>query len=560
MTFTVPGYRVDQLLGRGSRGEVWAATEVASGRAVALKRLAIGDAAQLEAARTEAALLSALDHPSMIGLYDLLLDGPVAVLVLERADGGTLDDLLRRRGRLSVAEVGAIIAAVGAAIAHAHDAGIVHGDLSPANILFDSAGNAKLADLGVARLVGQQGPAQGTAAYLDPVLARGGVAASPASDVFSLAAVALRALTGLGPWQLFHGERAELVLARAAAGVIPALDRRLADCPSPMGAALVRALDAQPVLRGSAADLALGMGSGAPPGPVGLGAGRLDARDGPARRGRHAAPVPLAELPPHDGWQLGAGPDAQPATGRPDFARPGWVEEGVDWAVVGTNIVRPKIRDLLAEPEPGGPGRSRRRSRRRTILLAAGLAVVLAAVALVLTLTGRIPSAAGPPVPGPPVPRPPVPRPSVPRPAAMRAGPRTAVPPGRSAAREQADLADVLRGIDAIRAEAFELRQPVLLSQVYSSAALLATDRAQLETFVPAGCSLPGLLTRYTDLRILHQRADLLRVQVTAFRPPTTLRCGATVTAVAAAGPQRLSITLTRPRASWQIDSQSRVA
>src|SRR6185312_14703382 len=103
------------------------------------------------AGRAEAALLAALDHPNLIALRACLPLDTGLVLVLELAEAGTLAALLARRRRLTPPEVVAAISPIAAALAHAHDAGLLHGDVSAANILFSRAGRPKLADLGVAR-------------------------------------------------------------------------------------------------------------------------------------------------------------------------------------------------------------------------------------------------------------------------------------------------------------------------------------------------------------------------------------------------------------------------
>ena len=266
MAFTVPGYQVDQLLGFGSHAEVWSGRAVATGEPVALKRIVLpGDAGPdrvadlVRAARAEAALLAALDHPSLIRFYGYVQTPAAAVLVMELAEGGSLAQLLRRRDRLTPTEVAAALSPVAAALAYAHAEGVLHGDVSAANVLFAATGHAKLSDLGVARLlVGHPGAdrALGTPAYLDPVLAAGGTAGSH-SDIFSLAAVALHCLTGAGPWQRSEGSDLPALLARAATGVIDGLDARLAGCPPAMSEVLRRALDRDPRRRGTAAELAL---------------------------------------------------------------------------------------------------------------------------------------------------------------------------------------------------------------------------------------------------------------------------------------------------------------
>ena len=99
------GYRVEDLLGAGSSGEVWRGRVVATGAPVALKRCWLSDPTQRAAALSEAAMLSALDHPHLMKLHELRHVGDDAiVLVLDLASGGSLAALLARRGRLTLGE------------------------------------------------------------------------------------------------------------------------------------------------------------------------------------------------------------------------------------------------------------------------------------------------------------------------------------------------------------------------------------------------------------------------------------------------------------------------
>ena len=153
----LPGFVVGELLGSGNSSEVWAARIAATGERVALKRVALTEPDALRAARTEAALLTALDHPHLVRLHALIPTPEAAVLVLDLADGGSLADMLARRSRLAVGEVVTALAPIGAALAYAHQRGVLHGDVTPGNVLFTSIGLPMLGDLGVARIVGDFG-------------------------------------------------------------------------------------------------------------------------------------------------------------------------------------------------------------------------------------------------------------------------------------------------------------------------------------------------------------------------------------------------------------------
>ena len=175
---------------------------------VAVKVLVAGDP---ERQAREAALLGALDHPHLVRLLEVVHQprrggAPRVALVLDLLAGGSLAALLARRGRLRPGEVVTAIAPVAAALAHAHAHGVVHGDLSPGNIVFTAEGRPVLTDLGVARVLGETSAGEVTPAYVDPTVARGG-APGPASDVFGVAAAAFHALTGDRPVERRHPRR-----------------------------------------------------------------------------------------------------------------------------------------------------------------------------------------------------------------------------------------------------------------------------------------------------------------------------------------------------------------
>jgi len=119
----VPGFVVEGLLGRGASGDVWRARVARTGEPVALKRLALTDPAQADVARAEASVLSALNHPHLIRLHELVRTSDAVVLVLDLADAGSLADLLRRRMKLTPGEVVTALAPIGAALAYLHGEG-----------------------------------------------------------------------------------------------------------------------------------------------------------------------------------------------------------------------------------------------------------------------------------------------------------------------------------------------------------------------------------------------------------------------------------------------------
>jgi hypothetical protein len=569
MTFTVPGYRVDRLLGAGSQGEVWLGEQLASGERVALKRIPAESPAAAAAARAEAALLAALDHPSLIALRAFVPMDSAMVLVLELAEAGTLAGLLRRRGRLTPPEVVATISPVAAALAHAHATGVLHGDVSAANILFNAAGYPKLADLGLARMLAAAAdPPLGTPAYLDPTIAAGGPAGL-ASDVFSLAAVA----------------------------------------PG-MAEVLVRALAVEPQRRGSAAELALDLRAALPPAPVtlaggrivepvgrhsaerfagsagavrlmatGTGGGRVSPGD-PSATGLSFVPVDLTRIapvrPPADiAAALRTGGLAGAELGDP--VRPGWRSR----AVRARPIMRfraPILRFRLPTMRFRVPAI---RLGRPTRVIAMLLVSALIGAALVLGWPElhRRPAAAETGLAGAELVAhgpfgtgssgtaglsPPDDAFST----AGRSGTAGARPPAAgptvgapAAALTTERLAAVLGALDSVRERAFAERRPELLTQVYASPALLAADTAQLTSTVPAGCGLVGVRTDYRSPELAapvgSAPAGSVAVTVTATLSPATLSCaGLMRSRTRPAGPTTLRLLLVDSGGGWRIASQ----
>jgi len=264
----VPGYTLEARLGRGGSGEVWRAAPRRGGPPVAVKVLVAGDP---ERQAREAALLGALDHPHLVRLLEVVHQpqrggAPRVALVLELLAGGSLAALLARRGRLRPGEVVTTIAPVAAALAHAHGNGVVHGDLSPGNIVFTGEGRPVLTDLGVARVLGETAAGEVTPAYVDPTVARGG-APGPASDVFGVAAAAFHALTGIAPW---NAATPGDTLRVAADGLLPDLAELAPGAPAELIAVINRGLSADPHDRGSAAAFALDLRHACRPEPVRL--------------------------------------------------------------------------------------------------------------------------------------------------------------------------------------------------------------------------------------------------------------------------------------------------
>jgi eukaryotic-like serine/threonine-protein kinase len=210
-------YRLEEILGRGGMAEVWRATDPVLHRAVAVKVLR--DTAEDETDRlrftAEARTLARLSHPGLVMLLDAGINEERPFLVLELVEGQTLDQECAGQPAdpARVAEIGREL---GGALAYAHGAGVIHRDVKPGNVLLGDDGRIKLADFGIARLIGETvrhtrtGQAIGTAAYLSPEQVRG-EDVTEATDVYSLGLLLLEALTGE---RAYPGTPTESALAR----------------------------------------------------------------------------------------------------------------------------------------------------------------------------------------------------------------------------------------------------------------------------------------------------------------------------------------------------------
>ncbi len=202
-------YTADREIGRGGMGAVWLGTDSVLGRQVALKRIGVAPGAgspDLERAEREARLAARLNHPHVVAVFDLVEDEGQHWLVMEYVEGVNLAELVRRDGALSPDEAAPLLRQAADALAAAHEAGIVHRDVKPSNILVTADGQVKLSDFGIARAeadasLTQTGLVTGSPAYLAPEIASGSTATA-AADVWSLGATAYHALAGKPPYEV----------------------------------------------------------------------------------------------------------------------------------------------------------------------------------------------------------------------------------------------------------------------------------------------------------------------------------------------------------------------
>jgi hypothetical protein len=206
-----------EQLGGGGMGSVYRAVDQALGRFVAIKvmKQALGLDAELVASfLREARAAAALNHPNIVQIYSCGQEKGQPYIVMELVDGGRLDQLMadgKPVDEIRALQVGLNVAE---GLRAANEVGLVHGDIKPANILFDKAGTAKVVDFGLAQFVNRQqemAGVWGTPYYISPERARGGKA-DHRSDIYSLGATLYHALAAKPP---FDGKTAaDVVVAR----------------------------------------------------------------------------------------------------------------------------------------------------------------------------------------------------------------------------------------------------------------------------------------------------------------------------------------------------------
>ncbi|ONM50188.1 serine/threonine-protein kinase [Nocardia donostiensis] len=222
-------YRLTDPIGTGAMGVVWRASDIRLRRTVAVKQVLVGPGLTREAAEEakrramrEGRIAARLHHPHAITVFDVADEDGQPWLVMEYMDAPSLASRLSVRRTLPPQEVARIGAQAASALAAAHDAGIVHRDVKPANLLVADDGTVKITDFGISRAVGDvtvtaTGFLAGTPAYLSPEVARG-EDPEPASDVFALGSTLYTAVTGSPPFG--EGDNPLAVLHAVARGEV----------------------------------------------------------------------------------------------------------------------------------------------------------------------------------------------------------------------------------------------------------------------------------------------------------------------------------------------------
>lgn len=249
-------YQVLGLIGRGGMGMVFRGWDPKLQRNVALKAVRVkeGKSAEekedlVEALRNEAVTIAKFSHPNIVAVYDVESAGDAAFIAMEIVEGMSLDKYLARRKRVDWMEATVFGFAIARALAAAHEAGFLHHDIKPPNVLLGRDGSIKVTDFGIAQPL-SAGPAKsdvvfGTPGYLAPEGCRG-ARMGPEGDLFALGVVLWEILVGVNPFRKGH------VLATMRATVdelVPAPRSRVAAIDLELSNLVAELIEKDPELR-----------------------------------------------------------------------------------------------------------------------------------------------------------------------------------------------------------------------------------------------------------------------------------------------------------------------
>ncbi len=258
----IAGYEVLEWIGRGGMGSVYRAHQVTMDRDVALKLLTPALASNARFIRRfirEARAAGRLNHGNLVRVYDVGESEGRYFISMEYVEGRTVKQILRRVGRMGVADSLKIIEQVSAALDCAHSFKIIHRDIKPDNIMIDTRGSAKLCDLGLAKELEagplqdtdtQDGQTMGTPHYMSPEQARAAGTVDARSDLYSLGATLYHMITGKVP---FDGDTPIEVLMKVNSLPVPRPDRIDPLLPPPLNRLILRLLAKNPAERPSSA-------------------------------------------------------------------------------------------------------------------------------------------------------------------------------------------------------------------------------------------------------------------------------------------------------------------
>ncbi len=245
-------YRIDGLIGRGTFAHVYRASQLATGRPMAIKVLRRHLAANPQVVQRfldEARLAARCEHPHVVRILDLAHDPSATYLVMEWIEGLTLGEVITASGQLPIPQALRIAAAVAGALVAIHAADVVHRDVKPANILLGNDGAIRLVDFGLACTVrgmpaqAGEGRVVGTPHYMAPEQAFRPGLVDDRSDLYALGATLWHAITGTPP---FPGLDTIQVLAEHRSQKLPDLEALAPDLPAGVISLLTRLLAKDP--------------------------------------------------------------------------------------------------------------------------------------------------------------------------------------------------------------------------------------------------------------------------------------------------------------------------
>jgi serine/threonine-protein kinase len=341
-------YRVDARVARGGMATVYTGFDTRLDRVVAIKvmhQALAEDDAFVARFHREAKSAARLSHPNVVAIFDQGSDAGRVFLVMEHVDGGTLRERLREEGRLSPAAALATIEPVLQALAAAHDAGLVHRDVKPENILISSDGRVKVADFGLARAVEATsmtttGLLIGTVSYLAPEQVSTG-RADERSDLYAAGIVLFELLTGAPP---YDGDTPLSIAYRHVNDSVPLPSSLLRGVPREVDDVVAAATQRDPAHRAqSARELLVAV---------------RRAQHAVSKAGATTALRPLEDAP-------------TVITPLPEKARKGHATRVLGWAPAGGHPA-----------PPAGPKRTRRRPSKRLVVWALMTALFASAAGL----------------------------------------------------------------------------------------------------------------------------------------------------------------------------------
>jgi len=522
------GFTLNELVGFGATGEVWRARPQTGGADVALKWL---DAEAIDIDRLDNSGLRDFRHPHVAQLLDVRQDGSSVVLVHQFITGVSLAALLAERERLSGSEVVTLLTPIAEALDAAHEAGLLHANLTPAAVLVTPDGRPIVTDVGIWRSLrtgSATRPGSTRLEYLDPGVARGS-SPSKATDVFGIAAIGYHALTGRPPWSAnARTDTWELAAVEQNVDLAPLGGRagsRLIDV-------IARGLSDNADRRGSAGEFAADVCEAAEPEPLHL-SGPYLWPDLPSSAAEERSEPALADTRTLDI----TGEVRRGAAARHAAASRVSREPPPDASILGTNLDRLSRFGSAARLVP-----------RRALVSAGVTLAVLAAIVLALgwNASKAVPARAGAPI--------------GPASAAVTGIAERAIPDSPEA------WAGLLNLLYERRALAFRTGDASLLDQVFTSdSPLLVADSAELAELAEAGEVLRDFAPRVLGVLDVSVVGDHAALQITdefgdyETVPALDTRAGP-LTEHPGRGPAPVAMTLVLTEQGWRIQTAERLA